>query len=143
MELKSWQIVLVVVGIFVVISGPSVIIAWLKLRKRNLAPILGANGWAVNARARMTVPFGASLTRVASLPPNADRDLTDPFAEKRSPWPALIVFALLLWLAGVLANRMGYVHEWTNGRLGSPRQIPTAILVTDTNLPAEAVKPAK
>ena len=36
-------------------------IAWLKLRKRNLGPILDANGWAVNAKARMNVPFGGAL----------------------------------------------------------------------------------
>ncbi|MCB1127157.1 MAG: hypothetical protein KDM81_11705, partial [Verrucomicrobiae bacterium] len=52
-ELKLWQIGLVLVGIILVISGPSMLIAWLKLRKRNLGPILDANGWAINARARL------------------------------------------------------------------------------------------
>jgi len=28
------------------------IIAWLKMRQRNLGPILDANGWAVNSKAR-------------------------------------------------------------------------------------------
>jgi hypothetical protein len=36
--------------------------------KRNLGPILDANGWAVNTRARINVPFGATLTSVARLP---------------------------------------------------------------------------
>ena len=48
--------------------GPSMLIAWLKLRQRNIGPILDANGWAVNARARINVPFGAALTDVATLP---------------------------------------------------------------------------
>jgi len=53
-----------------------------QVRKRNLGPILDANGWAVNARAKMNVPFGASLTQIAVLPPGSQRDLVDPFAEK-------------------------------------------------------------
>ena len=69
-----------IVAIVLIISGPSMLMAWLKLRKRNLGPILDANGWAVNAKARINVPYGASLTRVATLPPGAQRDLVDPFA---------------------------------------------------------------
>ena len=37
-----------VVGLVLLISGPSMLIAFLKLRQRNLGPILDANGWAVN-----------------------------------------------------------------------------------------------
>ena len=88
-----------VVAIILIISGPSMLLAWLKLRKRNLGPILDANGWAVNAKARINVPFGASLTRVAVLPAGAQRDLVDPFAEKRRPWGLYITLAILLLLA--------------------------------------------
>src|SRR6185369_17127179 len=58
-----------VLGLILAISGPSMVLAWLKLRQRNLGPILDANGWAVNARAKINIPFGASLTNVAKLPP--------------------------------------------------------------------------
>jgi hypothetical protein len=54
-RLLPWQIPLVIVAIILLISMPSMLIAWLKLRKRNLGPILDANGWAVNARAKITV----------------------------------------------------------------------------------------
>jgi ferric-dicitrate binding protein FerR (iron transport regulator) len=80
-----------------------VLLAWFKLRKRNLGPILDANGWAVNARAKINIPFGASLTAAARLPENAERSLADPFAEKRRPWIgyliliALVVALLVLW----------------------------------------------
>ena len=70
-------------GILLVISGPSMILAWMKLRKRNLGPILDANGWAVNAKAKMNVPFGASLTGIAKLPPARRMVLTTALA--RSP----------------------------------------------------------
>jgi hypothetical protein len=73
-------------ALLLAISGPSMLIAWLKLRQRNIGPILDANGWAVNALARINVPFGAALTKLASLPEGASRSLRDPFAEKQRPW---------------------------------------------------------
>src|SRR5262249_54609253 len=88
-----------VIAVILIISGPSMLLAWLKLRKRNLGPILDANGWAVNARAKINVPFGASLTRAASLPPGAQRDLVDPFAEKKRPWGLYTAIIVLLLLA--------------------------------------------
>jgi hypothetical protein len=97
--LAWWQIPLAVLSILLAISAPSVIIAWLKLRKRNLGPILDANGWAVNAKAKINVPFGKSLTQVAKLPPGSQRDLHDPFAEKQCPWKLYITLAAILLLA--------------------------------------------
>ncbi len=88
-----------VLAIILIISGPSMLLAWLKLRKRNLGPILDANGWAVNAKAKINVPFGASLTRIATLPPGAQRDLVDPFAEKKRPWRTYGVLLIILLLA--------------------------------------------
>jgi hypothetical protein len=101
----------VVAGVMLLISGPSMIIAALKLRQRNLGPILDANGWAVNARAKMNIPFGGSLTHVAALPANSERSLDDPFAEKKSPWPFWIVVALIL-AAAVWAWERGYIKHW-------------------------------
>jgi hypothetical protein len=94
--LPHWEIPLVLVILVIGISMPSVIMAWLQLRKRNLGPILDANGWAVNAKAKLNVPFGASLTQIPVLPPGSQRDLVDPFAEKKSPWPGIILALLLL-----------------------------------------------
>jgi hypothetical protein len=98
-RLALWQMPLAVLGMMILISGPSVIIAWLKLRQRNIGPILDANGWAVNTRAKINIPFGGALTEVATLPPGSDRDLLDPFAEKHTSRNLTI---LLLILLGVL-----------------------------------------
>jgi hypothetical protein len=89
-----------VVGLILCISGPSMAVAWLKLRKRNLGPILDANGWAVNAQAVVNVPLGASLTKEAVLPPGSSRDMTDPFAEKKRPWGFYVFLVVLLALGG-------------------------------------------
>lgn len=95
--LPWWQIPLVLFGVVLLISCPSMLMAYMTLRRRNLGPLLDANGWAVNTRARINVPFGASLTGLATLPKGAKRTMTDPFAEKKRPWGLIM---LLLVLAG-------------------------------------------
>ncbi|MDG3065737.1 hypothetical protein ACFQ4M_06450 [Thauera mechernichensis] len=113
LSLPAWQMPLVVVGIVLLISGPSMLMAWLKLRQRNLGPLLDANGWAVNTRARINIPFGAALTGVAALPPGAARSLSDPYAEKQRPWGTwmflllVIAIAILLWRQGVYDQFLG------------------------------------
>lgn len=104
MQLVWWKMPLAIAGIIMIISGPSMIIAWLKLRQRTLGPILDANGWAVNARARINIPFGRSLTKVASLPPGAERSLEDPFADKKSKWPQILIAIAILFLLFYLFN---------------------------------------
>jgi fumarate reductase subunit C len=66
--LSWWQQILVFVAILLLISGPSMVMAWLKLRRRNLAPVLNANGWAVNADALISVIFGRTLTEQVAFP---------------------------------------------------------------------------
>jgi hypothetical protein len=130
-----------VLAIILAISGPSMLLAWLKLRKRNLGPILDANGWAVNARAKINVPFGASLTRVAVLPPGAQRDLADPFAEKKRPW-GLYCFLLILILL-VVGWFLGKFDRFVPDAMKSPisARTPTATNSTPaTPSPAEGAK---
>ncbi|HYR05189.1 MAG TPA: hypothetical protein VEP71_00750, partial [Gallionella sp.] len=92
--LKFWQIPLAIAGLMLLISGPSMVMAWFKLKRRNLAPILDANGWAINARARINIPFGTSLTGMAELPEGASRSLVDPFEEKQMLWPYYLMIAM-------------------------------------------------
>ncbi len=109
--LKFWQIPLALFGLLLLISCPSMAMAWFKLKRRNLAPILDANGWAVNARARINIPFGASLTGMAELPEGANRSQVDPFAEKQVLWPFYLAIAagicslILLWYVGFFGHR--------------------------------------
>jgi len=109
--LKFWQIPLALIGLMLLVSGPSMAMAWFKLKRRNLAPILDANGWAINARARINIPFGTSLTGMAELPEGANRLLVDPFAEKRVLWPYYVAIAagicslVGLWYVGFFGHR--------------------------------------
>ena len=113
MSVPPWQMPLVILGAMLAISLPSMVIAWLKLRQRNLGPLLDANGWAVNARAKINVPFGGALTKVATLPANSERSLVDPYAEKRLIWPWVVLFLIILTVAGYYLNDYGYIHKWT------------------------------
>lgn len=100
------------VGIVLLISGPAMIIAWMKLRRRNLGPLLDANGWAVNTLTKINLPLGRSLTDVAALPPGSERSLVDPYAEKRSPWPRILGFVLLLALIAGGLWKVGLLSKW-------------------------------
>lgn len=96
-KLTWWQMPLAIAGIMLMISGPSMILAYLKLRKRNLAPLLDANGWAINARALINIYFGKTLTAVATLPPNSERNLIDPYSKKKSPLlPIALIITILI-----------------------------------------------
>ena len=117
MSLVWWQIPLVLVAMMLLISAPSMLLAYLTLRRRNLGPLLDANGWAVNARARINVPFGAALTGIPKLPAGASRSMSDPYAEKKRPWKTwlflliLVVVAMVLWRQGVFDGLRGGVDE--------------------------------
>jgi hypothetical protein len=132
-----------VIGLLLLISGPSLVLAYIKLRKRNIGPILDASGWAVNAKARITVPFGTALTQLAALPPGAQRDLRDPYAEKKSLWPKIAGLALLLYLAYFVLNHLGYVNDWTGGRFGKPRGPSHTNAILEKGAPAAAADAQK
>ena len=96
-----------ILGILLMISGPSMLIAWLKLRQRNIGPLLDANGWAVNAMAKINIPFGEALTQMACFPQGSNHLLGDPFAKKKKPWGrylalATVLLLALLWFLGKL-----------------------------------------
>ena len=100
-----WALPVAILSLFLVISGPSMVLAWMKLRKRNLAPLLNANGWAINADAIVNVLFGNTLTEQAQYP---IVKLKDPHAKvkkltKGGKW-AIAVAAILLGTAIAIAT---------------------------------------
>lgn len=89
-----------ILGIMLAISTPSMVLAYIKLRRRNLGPLLDANGWAINALTKINVPFGTVLTDRPEIPQGAQRSLQDPYAEKSKPWKTYIVLLALAGLGG-------------------------------------------
>jgi hypothetical protein len=105
--LPWWQLPIAMLGLLLLVSGPAMLIAWFKLKQRNLGPILDANGWAINTRARINIPFGVSLTGVAKLPEGAGHLLVDPYAEKSQAWRYLLALLLVLFLVVWAIMKMG------------------------------------
>lgn len=89
-----YNLPLMILAIIVVISGPSMFLAWLKLRRRNLGPVLNANGWAINSKIKINTAFGATLTSMAKYPKLVTKD---PFADKKVPvWRKIIYWIVIL-----------------------------------------------
>ena len=93
-----WAIPTLIICILLAISGPSMVLAWMKLRRRNLAPLLNANGWAINADAIVNVLFGNTLTEQAQYP---IVKLKDPHAKikkltKGGKWTIAITVVLVI-----------------------------------------------
>lgn len=99
LKLPITMMPLAIMGTLLVISGPSMILAYLKLRKRNLAPILDANGWAINSKLKVNIHFGRTLTHLASIPYGSKVNYNDPFAKKKQPWPLILIIVLLVCAA--------------------------------------------
>jgi Flp pilus assembly protein protease CpaA len=139
-KMPLWQIIVVFIAIMLVISGPAMVLAWLKLRRRNIAPLLNANGWAVNATSKISIPFGETLTDAARFP---KLKLKDPYAKKGiAPWKAwlitiaaLVITVAVLWVFNLFA--------WTGFRSPLPRyNQPEAVVEEVIECAAEEAAPA-
>lgn len=86
-------IFLAIAVIILIISGPSCFLAWGKLRRRNLGPILNANGWAINSDVLVNILFGKRLTSVARYPKIKS---PDPFKPKTPFWKKFLLWLLLI-----------------------------------------------
>ena len=103
-----WQFLLIVAVVMLLISGPSMFIAWRKLRKRDLGPLLNANGWAINAASLVNVKFGKTLTTLVKYP---KLTAVDPAARKKAAWRrfwcwlcvVLVIACIALWLCDMFA----------------------------------------
>ena len=104
--LTWWQLLLTFAAILMLISGPSMVMAWMKLRRRNIAPLLNANGWAVNAAAKISIPFGNTLTDMAKFP---KMKLKDPYATGMPAWAKVLITLCILAGAAAVAWYFGLI----------------------------------
>jgi len=105
-----WAKLVAVFGILLLISGPSVALAWLKLRQRTLGPVLDANGWAINGRVKVNRPLGVALTDRAILPPGSTRTLEDPFEDKAAQRRRRLLWLAIVLIAVAVGAR--FLHLW-------------------------------
>ncbi|HET8725207.1 MAG TPA: hypothetical protein VFM53_13510 [Anaeromyxobacteraceae bacterium] len=104
-----WAKILAIAGILLAISGPAVLVAWLKLRERTLGPVLDGTGWAVNGRVAINMPLGTVLTDRAILPPGSSRSLQDPFVDAAARRRRAIAWLVVVAVAVALG-----VARWQN-----------------------------
>jgi hypothetical protein len=142
----GWWMPLGILGMTLLISGPSMLIAWLKLRQRTLGPILEGTGWAINGRVKINIPLGAYLTDAKVLPPGAKRLLGDPFSdekEKRRQRNRIILVTVVI----VLAAAVWWQFDWLKAKIMGPATPPavektTNEKATDAKDPKDGAKEA-
>ena len=83
-----WEILVAIAAVVLIVSLPSVILTWFKLRQRDIGAILNASGWAINRPMRFSMKRARAFTVCAR----------DPFLK----------FTLLVMLVVVLAAAGGY-----------------------------------
>ena len=103
------------------------LMAKMKLRKRDLSPLLNANGWAMNAKVKVNVKFGATLTKLAKIP--AMNVKSDPFADKEmaawKKWTITIFIALVAVFAILFFNnKLACIGlEWNKNKEEAPIEV--------------------
>ena len=124
---KWYNILLLIAAVVIFISGPSMLLAWLKLRKRNLGPLLNANGWAINSVVKINTTFGATLTSMAKYPKVVGKD---PFADKKMAWwKKCLIWLVILAALFVVGFRLTQ-HYWIWE--SKPTEAPVAEVVEAT-----------
>lgn len=88
-----WKWLILIAVLMLIISGPACFIAWRKLRKRNLGPVLNANGWAINSAVLVNILFGKTLTSVAKYP---KIHVDDPYSMRPPLWKRLLRWLIFL-----------------------------------------------
>lgn len=110
-SLAWWQMPLAILGLMLLISGPSMIMAAIKLRKRNLSPVLNANGWAINTSMLVNIPFGNTLTKIAQFPLVAPGDAFKP-KKTGAWWKILLSILVIAAIVVFVLYYTGMLQEW-------------------------------
>lgn len=67
-EMDKMYLLYTALGVLGLMFIPSIIVGWVKLRRRDLGMVLQAGGWAVNKRMRLSRGLSRHLTKVGRLP---------------------------------------------------------------------------
>ena len=106
---KWYNILLLIAAVIILISGPSMLLAWIKLRNRNLGPVLNANGWAINSNVKVNTTFGKTLTSMAKYPKVV---MNDPLADKKMAWWKKCLIWLVVLAALFVVGFKLTQHRW-------------------------------
>ena len=131
-----------VAAIILLVSLPSVILAWFKLRARDLGAILNAGGWAVNRPLTFSIGLARTFTRPAKMPACC-AVARDPYASHG--W--LKLFTVLVLVAAIAAGvcwKLGYLPCCKKGCCKAPAPAAEAApAAAPATAPAPAAAPAE
>jgi hypothetical protein len=129
---KWYNIILLIAAVVIFISGPSMLLAWLKLRKRNIGPLLNANGWAINSVVKINTTFGQTLTSMAKFPKVVGKD---PLADKKMAWwKKCLIWLVVLAALFVVGFRL-VEHRW----VWEPKPVEVEEVVAEEAVAEDAV----
>ncbi|MDB4930168.1 MAG: uncharacterized protein JWM10_2652 [Myxococcaceae bacterium] len=114
-SVKGW---LAIIGVVLVVMGISALLGWMKLRRRDMALLFEASGWAVNVHMTITRPIARVFAFVPDLPREAVLDRADmlpgsPEDEDHTGRTVVLVILLAALLAAVWFFRrriLGLMH---------------------------------
>ena len=117
------------------------VMAAIKLRQRNLGPLLDANSWAVNTRAKLNFALGATLTKPAKLPANSRRIIApDPFENKSNK--NQIIVGIVAVCVFVLAAYFIWTGKNKKEKVVAPQQAQVETTNVATKAEVSMEKPA-
>ena len=142
----SWlSAIIFIVIVMLCISGPSMVLAWIKLRGRNLGPVLNANGWAINSKIIVNSRFGRTLTQRAKYP--AVVMSKDPYA----PMPKWLIWLIFILIVLVIVFLVLYFNNYfdrfgigavSDEMAAAGEELNTAVQEAADNAAAPAATPA-
>lgn len=105
--LPIWKVLVGVAAIILLVSLPSVVLAWFKLRARDLGAILNAGGWAVNRPLNFSMGLAKTFTRPVKMPVGA-KVARDPYASHGVLKLVLALVVLAAAATGVVCWKKGW-----------------------------------
>ena len=138
-----WKWLVLIAVLMLIISGPACFIAWRKLRKRNLGPVLNANGWAVNSAVLVNILFGKTLTSVARYPKVHP---ADPYSMRPPLWKRILRWLIFLLVAafavGYFTNNLKFIGIERKPKVEKVAEPAPAAEAAPAPAPAPAEAPA-
>jgi hypothetical protein len=99
-----WKTMLAIMGLFLMVSGPSMVLCYFRIRSRDLAPVLNACGWAVNKSIPLPIKLARRLTREAEIPASAALSAADdPYDDEKENRKTRITVLLVILALSLVA----------------------------------------
>lgn len=137
-KVNNLQLLYTAIIVVLCIMLPSVLIGYLKLRKRDIGMVLEACGWAINGRMRIHLKLAKQLMSVGHFSKTSERKYPQ-YAEKRG---GVWRWVFWIWLFGLLVSGGVYAYRtyWVKPE---PAPVEESVEVTTTDVTTEVTTEAE